>query len=160
VAEALTTDGCAQCAVTGAPSERATIDEVLAEAKCPILDLAARSVTLGSLKAVLKRAALLITNDTGPRHMAAAFGTPTIALFGPTDHRWTTLHGANERLLVAEPFLPENLIADQHAALCAVDRIRAGDVLAVAQQMLPAAQQACRAQTKTAGLDEDRLHGL
>jgi heptosyltransferase-2 len=31
----------------------------------------------------------MVTTDSGPRHLAAAFGVPTITLFGPTDPRWS-----------------------------------------------------------------------
>ena len=41
----------------------------------------------GLSKAVLRRAALVISSDSGPRHIAAAFGTPTIVLHGPMDPR-------------------------------------------------------------------------
>lgn len=40
---------------------------------------------LGRLAAILERASLMITNDSGPMHLAAAVGTPVIAIFGPTD---------------------------------------------------------------------------
>jgi len=41
----------------------------------------------GLSKAVLRRADLVVTSDSGPRHIAAAFGTPTIVLHGPMDPR-------------------------------------------------------------------------
>jgi heptosyltransferase-2 len=40
---------------------------------------------LGLSKAVYRRAALAITSDSGPRHIGAAFGVPTVVLLGPTD---------------------------------------------------------------------------
>jgi lipopolysaccharide heptosyltransferase I len=40
---------------------------------------------LGRLAAVLQRALLMITNDSGPMHLAAGVGTPVVAMFGPTD---------------------------------------------------------------------------
>jgi len=50
---------------------------------------------LGLSKALLRRAAVVVTTDSGPRHLAAAFGTPTVVLHGPmdprlsqSDHRW------------------------------------------------------------------------
>lgn len=133
----------AQCAVTGSPSERATIDDVLRHATSPMINLLERGVTLGSLKSVLKRASLLITNDTGPRHIALALGTPVVALFGPTDHRWTILpgHESQERKLLAEPFLPDNLVADKFPKACVIDRIRVGDVVTAAMEMLRAQHQ-------------------
>lgn len=140
-ADALTTRRGVTCAVTGSPAERTVIEHVVAAAQQPIINLVDRGVTLGSLKAVLQRAHLLITNDTGPRHIAAALGTPVVALFGPTDHRWTTLPDARERVLLAEPFLPAELVADRHAELCAIDRIRVSDVVNAAVRLLAEAQQ-------------------
>jgi heptosyltransferase III len=37
------------------------------------------------VKTVLSRAALFVGNDSGPAHMAAAFGIPSVVLFGPSD---------------------------------------------------------------------------
>ncbi|MSR81833.1 MAG: glycosyltransferase family 9 protein [Candidatus Latescibacteria bacterium] len=45
------------------------------------------------LAGLLESAALFIGNDSGPGHLAAALGTPTLSLFGPTDPRiWSPLH--------------------------------------------------------------------
>jgi len=40
-------------------------------------------------KACVRRAGLMITTDSGPRHFAAAFGVPTVTLFGPTHVAWS-----------------------------------------------------------------------
>ena len=49
--------------------------------------------------AVLKRAKIFVTNDTGPLHFAAGVGTPTLALFGPTASvRWAPI-GKQHRFL-------------------------------------------------------------
>lgn len=120
-------------AVTGGPSEAVLCAEI--SEKCGAFDLCARGVMLGSLKAVLDRTALLITNDTGPRHLAAALNTPTIALFGPTDCRWTPMNYPCERRLISEPFLTEDRIADDHSALCAIDRISVADVMHAAHAL-------------------------
>lgn len=122
--------------ITGSPRERDVLTAVQRDSKTPIINLLERSVTLGSLKAVIRRAALVITNDTGPRHIAAALGTPVVTLFGPTDHRWTTLHDVRERILLAEPFLPEELVADRHPKACAIEKISVGDVIAAADGLL------------------------
>ena len=141
-------------AVTGSRAEAALVSSVVAALRTPadvsarshavpsaIVDLTARGISLGSLKAVLRRATLLLTNDTGPRHLAAALGTPSIVLFGPTDHRWTTLTPAQaqrDRLMLAEPFLPEPLQADDFDDVCHIDRIAVGDVVAAARSALRA----------------------
>lgn len=132
-------------AVTGSRGERrlaAVVAEETARragSERRVVDLAARGIGLGSLKGVLRRAVLLLTNDTGPRHLAAALGTPSIVLFGPTDHRWTTLPAdpaRRDRLLIAEPFLPEPLKADDFDDVCLIDRISIGDVLEAADSIL------------------------
>ncbi len=120
-------------AVTGNRSEANLCAEIAKE--CQGIDLCARGVSLGSLKGILTRTALLLTNDTGPRAIAAALNTPTIALFGPTDHRFTPLDYPFEQRLIAEPFLTEDCIADDHKELCAIDRISVGDVIAAARTL-------------------------
>ncbi len=45
---------------------------------------------------------LLITNDTGPMHVAAALGKPTVALFGPTEPRRTGPYGQLQNVLRLE----------------------------------------------------------
>ncbi len=40
-----------------------------------------------ALAALLRRARLLVANDSGPVHLAAAVGTPVVAIFGPSNHR-------------------------------------------------------------------------
>jgi len=51
----------------------------------------------GLSKAILRRADVLVTSDSGPRHIAAAFGTPTVVLHGPMDPR---LSRSDQRRLV------------------------------------------------------------
>jgi ADP-heptose:LPS heptosyltransferase len=83
----------------------------------------------------IQHAAVVIGNDTGPRHLAALFGTPCVTLFGPTDIRWTP-PAANEHALQAQPFAPGELIADDRPAAFAIDRIPTGDVLFNVQKIL------------------------
>lgn len=59
------------------------------------------TTTIRELMAVVKRCRLLVTNDTGPMHIAAAFGVPVVAVFGPTDWRTTAPYG-QERSIVRE----------------------------------------------------------
>ena len=66
---------------SGVDAERAAlIRRVAGEAA---VDLTGRT-TLKQLAALLKRSALMIGNDTGPMHLAAALGTRTVAILGPT----------------------------------------------------------------------------
>lgn len=90
----------AAVAVTGAPKERDVMDGVIRAAKATVLDLPAHGLDLTLLKSVVKRASLLVTNDTGPRHLAAAFDTPVVTLFGPTPPEWTEIGFEHERQVV------------------------------------------------------------
>ena len=45
------------------------------------------ATTLGQLGALLQRCSIVITNDSGPMHIAAAVGTPVLGIYGPTDPR-------------------------------------------------------------------------
>jgi heptosyltransferase-2 len=51
------------------------------------------ATTIRELMAAVKRCSLLLTNDTGPMHIAAAFQVPVVAIFGPTDWRTTSPFG-------------------------------------------------------------------
>jgi len=57
---------------------------------------------LGPSKALIRRASLLVTNDTGPRHFAKAFGTPVVTVFGPTDPKWSANECSAERSLMVD----------------------------------------------------------
>ena len=66
--------------------------EIAAEIQADILDKCinvAGKTTIRQLMALLKRCNFLITNDSGPMHVAAALGVPLAAVFGPTDHSGT-----------------------------------------------------------------------
>ncbi|MEK6714007.1 MAG: lipopolysaccharide heptosyltransferase II, partial [Nitrospirota bacterium] len=56
--------------------------------------IATGKTSLKRLPALLANVNLLVTNDSGPMHIAAAIGTPVVALFGPTDHRLTGPYGS------------------------------------------------------------------
>ena len=72
------------------PAERASAAQLACAAQHPrVKSLAHEDLAFGPTKALIRRARLLITTDSGPRHIAAALGTPTITLFGPIDPRWS-----------------------------------------------------------------------
>lgn len=65
----------------GGPQDIYLSDEIKKLAAAPVYDLTGR-LSLSMLGAFLRRAALLISNDTGPVHVAAAVGTPVVSIFG------------------------------------------------------------------------------
>jgi heptosyltransferase-2 len=68
--------------------------------ECGGIDLAGRT-DLPTFAALLESAALFIGNDSGPMHLAAAVGTPTVGIFGSTSPAWTGPRG--ERVRVVGP---------------------------------------------------------
>jgi heptosyltransferase-2 len=67
----------------GGPDDAPITDAVRDAMKGPVLDLAGR-LDLPETGAILARSALLLSNDSGIMHMATAFSTPVVAVFGPT----------------------------------------------------------------------------
>jgi ADP-heptose:LPS heptosyltransferase len=68
----------------GAADERDHVESIrLATLRPDSIDDLAGRLSIDGLLALLERAALLVSNDSGPLHLAAALGRPVVALFGP-----------------------------------------------------------------------------
>jgi len=74
--------------VFGGPADQDLAAPVAAAAGGRGLNLAGKT-TLRELMALLKRCSVLITNDTGPMHVAAALGTPVVGIYGSTSPELT-----------------------------------------------------------------------
>lgn len=82
------------------PEERERARHICLAANHPrVAHIADQRVSIGLTKACLRRCAALVTTDSGPRHIAAAFGLHVIALFGPTAPEWTDTHYPRETWL-------------------------------------------------------------
>ncbi|KPK85702.1 MAG: hypothetical protein AMJ81_03075 [Phycisphaerae bacterium SM23_33] len=100
VADALIERRGAQIVISAAPAERPVANAVQeAMSRSPLINLGRVGNTLGLLKAMVRRSDLMITNDTGPRHFAAAFNVPVVAIFGATDPERTTIYYDRERIV-------------------------------------------------------------
>lgn len=105
LADALIERRGAQVILNAAPSEtdRNAANAVQAAMiRPPMLNLAARDNSLGLVKALLQRCNLLVTNDTGARHLAAALGKAVVTIFGSTDPVWAQIDSPRETILQAE----------------------------------------------------------
>lgn len=102
VADQLASRHNAAVFITCGPKEIETAREVARHLRAPATVLDNPVMKLGPLKALVRRASLLVTNDTGPRHFANAFGTPVVTIFGPTDPKWTETDSPTERMLMVK----------------------------------------------------------
>jgi heptosyltransferase-2 len=97
LADALAERGLTPALVIG-PGEQELAGRVMRAARTPLPALGADLDPLG-LAALLAHARLLVSNDSGPMHLAAAVGTPVVAFFGPTDPGRTAGIGSPVRAL-------------------------------------------------------------
>jgi len=82
----------------GGPDERAASQAVKGLMRTVPVDLTGET-TPGLLPALLESASVLLTNDSGPMHVAAAVGTPVVAIFGPTSPARTGPYGKGHRVV-------------------------------------------------------------
>ncbi|OFV93258.1 MAG: lipopolysaccharide heptosyltransferase I [Acidobacteria bacterium RIFCSPLOWO2_12_FULL_54_10] len=100
VADALARDHDFRIVVNSGPGEENLAQQVLRACKTshPLFFTG----DIPALLALLRRSSLVIGSDTGPVHIAAALGIPTIALFGPTNPARNGPYGSNTRWLRSE----------------------------------------------------------
>lgn len=90
--------------LSGAPKERQIIDTIQRCMRRKAIDLSSQGLSLGSLKELIRRCDLMVTNDTGPRHIAAALDVPVVTVFGPTHPEWTEIYYPKERQVAVKVF--------------------------------------------------------
>jgi heptosyltransferase II len=76
-------------------------ENICSAAKKPVVNLAKDPLTLGQLKALFSYANLVITNDTGPRHIAIALNRKVVSIFGPNNPLWTDYSYPDEIKIIA-----------------------------------------------------------
>lgn len=100
-------DGRWRAVLLGAPADRTLADALLSSAArlgsdCrDVIDLVGRT-TLRELTALMSLSRVVVCQDSGPMHVAAALGRPTVALFGPTDERRTGPYSSAARVVRVE----------------------------------------------------------
>ncbi len=101
VADALAAEGL-QIVLTGTAQEKTLVEGVRQAMRAPALDLAGLT-SLGGLAALVARARLVIANDTGVSHVAAAVKAPSVIVASGSDpRRWAPLDRERHRVLYHE----------------------------------------------------------
>lgn len=113
--------------VTGAAEEAALTQAVTAQMQYPAIDLVAHAgqTTIGEMAALIKSATLLLSNDTGVSHIAAALCVPSVIIFSAYSDpaRWAPL---NDQLHTAVPAAHANDLAYVLGALESKMKLNAG----------------------------------
>lgn len=102
LARRLKVEGGVEPVLTGGPSDRPLADAVMERAGVPLVDLVG-ATDLRQLAAILRRVKTVVSADTGPMHLAAAVGSPIVALFGAADERRTGPLGQLEHVVRTNP---------------------------------------------------------
>ncbi len=86
----------------GSPADRDDAERILKVSDMPgVFSLAGRT-GIGEMMELLGKCELVISNDSGPIHAAAALGVPVFGFFGPTHPEWTGPYGAGHRVFRRE----------------------------------------------------------
>jgi len=106
--------------VASNPIEKQIAREICDSSKHKLINLADRPISLGELKSLFSIADLVISNDTGPRHIAIALGHSVISLFGPNNPAWTDTGYENEIQLIGDvPCAPcDKPVCEKSEHLC------------------------------------------
>jgi lipopolysaccharide heptosyltransferase II len=117
--------------LTGSSSEIGLGNALQKMVKAKVINLIGKTTVL-QLGALIERCNLYLTCDSGPMHIAAAVGTPTIALFGPTDpdrHRpYGKGHHVIEKAVSCRPCYKRKCLRVDAPHLCMTE-IQAADVV-------------------------------
>jgi heptosyltransferase-2 len=101
LARRIVADGHSWVLVNCGPAERMIAKEIETLAGDPRVVSLARfgELPIGLTKACIRRSRIVVSTDSGPRHIAIAFGRPVVTLFGPTDPTATATHFSGETSL-------------------------------------------------------------
>jgi lipopolysaccharide heptosyltransferase II len=121
--------------LTGSAQEAPLVEAIRDEADAPAFTLAGR-LRLGELAALIDRAALVVANNTGPAHMAAALGTPVVDLYALTNPQhtpWAVPHRVLNRDVPCR-YCYRSVCPESHHACLAL--VPPEEVVAAARELL------------------------
>ncbi len=135
--------------LTGTPKEEVIISSVTRAMRRAAIPCTA--LKLGGLAALLKRSSLVISNDTGPLHLARAVGAPTVGIYwGPNVLNWGPLSRSRHRIAISwqtecpacgiEPVSPwpfQPITANCDHPYSFVENVPVDEVLGLALELLP-----------------------
>ncbi len=129
----------ARILLTGGPAETEIGSDIAGAMKVEPLNFIGKT-SVREMMALLSRCSLVVSNDSGPMHVAAALGIPIVAIFGPTDHTTThplsQMHRIVRKPLHCAPCLKRVCPTDHRC----MEAVTAAEVVEAARELLGEAQ--------------------
>jgi heptosyltransferase-2 len=122
-------------ALIGSATEASIATQIRDRMKMPAAVLSGKT-SLETLIGVLAESSLLVTNDSGPMHIAAALGVPTVAVFGSTDDRVTGPWGPRTRVVKHAVECSPCLLRECPIDHRCMSRVSVDDVCTAARELL------------------------
>lgn len=135
VADTLANEHGLSVVLTGGPGEAEIGRDIAAAMRGPALNLIGHT-SVRQLMAVLSLCRLVVTNDSGPMHVAAAFGVPIVAVFGPTDHTTTSPLADTVRIVRHHTECAPCLLRQCPTDHRCMEAVTVDDVLSAARELL------------------------
>lgn len=136
VASILQKDFDAQIILVGGPSEKVSGEKIITEAGNSIVNLIGKTTYMESAE-VLSRCNLLVSNDCGPAHLAAALGTPVVGIYSSRDfpgawHPW----GENHTIFRNDSFPCRFCLRTECETMECINSITVGEVVEACRSYL------------------------
>lgn len=135
VADTLAQRYDAKIVLTGGPGEKEIGCDIAAAMTAPSINMVGKT-SVRQMMALLSHSRLLVSNDSGPMHVASAFDVPIVAVFGSTDHTTTCPASQSVKIVRKETDCAPCLLRQCPTDHRCMTAISANDVLAAAFELL------------------------
>lgn len=122
--------------LTGGPGEVEIGRDIAAAMQSPVLNFIGQT-SVREMMSLIDAASLMITNDSGPMHVGAAFNVPIVAVFGPTNHTTTSPFSDNYRIVRHNVECSPCMLRECPIDHRCMDRVTVDDVTNAVQSFWP-----------------------
>ena len=120
----------------GGPAEVEVGRDIAAVMQSPALNFVGKT-SVRQMMSLIDAAALMVTNDSGPMHVAAAFSVPIVAIFGPTNHTTTSPFTESYRIVRHDVGCAPCMLRECPTDHRCMDRVTVDNVIEAVQSLLP-----------------------
>jgi heptosyltransferase-2 len=120
----------------GGPAEVEVGKDIAAVMQSTALNFVGKT-SVRQMMSLIDAASLMVTNDSGPMHVAAAFNVPIVAIFGPTNHTTTSPFTENYRIVRHDVDCAPCMLRECPTDHRGMDRVTVDDVIEAVESFLP-----------------------